>query len=132
MGTDIHVYIEVKMGGKWHLYNQPKISRDYDLFARICGVRANTGSGVRPIAPDRGVPEDASTVVKAEYEYEDSDIHSATWLSWVEAAKLQKDFPPSEGVFRDLFDYILQDGIEDDESWGRVFEDVRVIVWFDN
>jgi len=39
MGCDIHWHSEVKVDGVWHHHSNPRISRDYWLFALLAGVR---------------------------------------------------------------------------------------------
>ena len=104
MGTDIHLYVEHRVDGKWasadvwepskyeddktiltvpygkHFYD----NRNYDLFAILAGVRngrgfagIDTGDGFVPIAEPRGLPDDMSPEMLKESEHLD---HTPSWL----------------------------------------------------
>ena len=107
MGTDAHMYVERQVEGEWvsadstqpnewhekYPEDEPKESvdhiygdRNYDIFAILANVRhgsgfagVDTGDGFNPIAEPRGIPEDASPLVRAEWERWQE--HSPTWLS---------------------------------------------------
>lgn len=94
MGTDITMYAEKRVNGKWekigdvfkNVYyredrplsswnqpytDQPYLGRNYDLFAILANVRNSTGfangrtlHGFKPISNPKGLPEDASDEVK--------------------------------------------------------------------
>lgn len=93
MGTDIHMVVEVKKDGKWEYADVPGWDdRVYDVFAMLADVRNGfgfagcvTGSGFKVIAPQRGVPEDASEKAR---QIKDGDVnglwlgdHSFSWLT---------------------------------------------------
>ena len=102
MGADIHMFYELKINGKWELYDwqakyrsgnyedgSPRynwsemwedvlsINRNYRLFALLAGVR-NDGS-FEPIKSPISLPYDVSDKVKAEHDSWGIDAHSATW-----------------------------------------------------
>jgi len=103
MGCDIHLYVErQKADGSWvrvpdskgpiHPYFDPKADekhkdyfnktawdtgRDYNLFARLAGVRRN----IKPIAEPRGVPADKSKSVAKDWKQGQGDWHSASYFS---------------------------------------------------
>ena len=88
MGTDIHGYIECytkeTTPGSWipimDLY--PLFpGRDYDSFACLFGVR--NFARFRPIAEDRGLPDDVTEKVREEFPVEDG-YHSYTWITYRE------------------------------------------------
>lgn len=106
MGCDIHVVIEKKFGDKWigmelcrsishypfdsekgELADKPGYiwhparSRNYELFAKLAGVR---GDGPDP----KGLPEDASELSHAVLPADDSDLHSHSWCSMEEYIRL--------------------------------------------
>jgi len=58
MGCDIHVHVEYKADGKWYHYNHPNVGRNYELFAKMAGVRDQGNIG--PIVQPRGLPDDVS------------------------------------------------------------------------
>ncbi len=101
MGTDITIFVEEQSkDGSWELVDEPvkhdqpynyideikflprsmDSGRNYNLFA----ILANCRNGLRseelfkPIADQRGVPDDLSEIAKRVYESSD-DYHNATW-----------------------------------------------------
>jgi len=91
MGCDIHAYAEKMAGGGWvHVADiHPFDCRDYGLFGFLAGVR--NYSAVTPIAVPRGIPKDASQYVREQYEYWDTNAHSASWLLVSELASFDYD-----------------------------------------
>lgn len=133
MGCDIHVYTEVKIDGTWHLYSQPRVKRNYDLFAHMANVR--NGVGIVPISFPRGMPEDASVVTKAECESFCADGHSHSWLNAEEIKELndrQLDLDDFGYLRGDLWHWYTKTPSEDNlDQYSRI-EDVRWVFWFDN
>lgn len=86
MGSDIHGWIERSIdGSEWEPFmDVSHLNRNYDTFGLLFGVR-NYG-GFKPIAPKRGIPENASDFVKKEAEDEDS--HSHTFITLEEYNKI--------------------------------------------
>jgi hypothetical protein len=94
VGTDIRGFIEVghrhRAGGvRWTAAEKLSVVEHYDMFGCLFGVM--NYANFRPIAPNRGIPEDASAEVKnwvAEIltwaKPDSADFHSATWISWAE------------------------------------------------
>jgi hypothetical protein len=99
MGTDIHLAVEHYIDGEWvnvtpfreddgYLSNYPNgyyESRNYGLFAILADVRNGlgfagvvTGDGYVPIHPQRGIPSDASSIVRRWCEEGD---HSHSWAT---------------------------------------------------
>ncbi len=96
MGTDIHLVLELKINGEWVGIEEDRShtdwvkgpvdkwerkvnyrrasSRNYDTFAKLAGVR---GDGPGP----KGLPDDASQLVRAIYPEDDSDLHSHSWCT---------------------------------------------------
>lgn len=106
MGTDIHFFVEKKVGDKWvtldewksedhsawagGTYYSPKTelygSRNYDTFAILADVRngygfagVDTGEGFVPISAPKGYPDDMCKELKS-HVYDD-DYHSESWLT---------------------------------------------------
>lgn len=79
MGCDIHLHQEVKIGKKWHHYNAPRIGRNYELFAKMIGVR-NYGT-IEPISTVKMLPDDLSKITKIDLEHWGSDGHSSSWFN---------------------------------------------------
>lgn len=90
MGCDIHGYVETDVrhyeeDDRWwkpagHLF--PFVGRSYDSFGCLFGVR--NYSQFEPIAPNRGIPGDASRTVTDEYESWGPDAHSETYVTYEE------------------------------------------------
>lgn len=87
MGCDIHLFIEEESSGSWWFKSEYTVGRNYRLFAALADVRngsgfagCNTGDPILPIAPTRGLPEDASYRTKSSYKEWAGDAHSASWL----------------------------------------------------
>lgn len=90
MGCDIHGYVEVdkrhnrddeswwKPAGNLFAF----VGRSYDSFGCLFGVR--NYSRFDPVAPDRGIPEDASREAREDYESWGVDAHSASYLTFEE------------------------------------------------
>ena len=114
MGCDIHMVAQVKQDGNWQTVDRLSISRCYDLFAILAGVRNGcgfsgvpTGDGFSPIDRPRGLPPDFDGTS------EDHGLgyHSFSWLSlrelqecdltrttrkyrWIESKQRMKALPP--------------------------------------
>lgn len=61
MGADIHAYPEFTEEGRngWSGFGRLSLGRDYDLFAKLAGVR-----GDDQMVPSRGLPVDASLTTR--------------------------------------------------------------------
>ncbi len=87
MGTDIHGWIEIALqpfpedDKSWVALVDVLFLfwRDYDLFGCLFGVR--NYADFRPLAPDRGIPEDASTTVREGFFKE---AENPSWILWSE------------------------------------------------
>ncbi|MGW6707397.1 hypothetical protein ACWGDE_21245 [Streptomyces sp. NPDC054956] len=96
MGTDIHGFVECldEDDRLWTaaididlLYH----GRDYDAFGCLFGIR--NYAGFRPLAEDRGIPDDASEAVRASFAEWGSDGHSPTWIGWSELLRVDWSEP---------------------------------------
>ncbi len=144
MGCDIYGFIEVKLNGVWHAYNRLQISRDYWLFAKMAGVRNDSGRTIEPISPPKGPPTDISAVTQAELANWGVDAHSVSWLSRPELESLSewyKTFPPyrwetpfhADRSFDQMFGYMFGSAVYSEEVIDRTpVERVRCVFWFDN
>jgi hypothetical protein len=85
MGCDIHVFAEKREADRWvcvpldHKTAEALEARSYGTFAFLAGVR--NYSGITPIVPPRGFPDDASAEVKHEHDVWDTDGHTHSWLT---------------------------------------------------
>lgn len=146
MGCDIHMIREIKHNGRWiavdlfqghharwqegHPYTAPVATeRHYKRFAHIAGVRAYDENVDYP--EPKGLPDDISQT--ADYiinTHWGEDGHSHTWLDLDEACRI----------------WLLTDDEVDPNSWKakypashyfhhddhEQYEDVRLLIWFDN
>jgi hypothetical protein len=86
MGTDISAWIEVTFETLPHenewitiVHASLLFNRDYDLFGCLFGVK--NYANFRPLAPDRGIPKDASITVRNELFKE---AENPSWILWSE------------------------------------------------
>lgn len=154
MGCDIHVVLEEKYNGEWvGVHACPYIlrvtknddrgeyvgwqakARNYDLFARLAGVR---GEGPAPL----GLPEDASALAKMEARKWGGDGHSHSYCSVREFTQKEMQTRQSEYITQAIRKKFLtgDDGVRRRamELFG-IEEDIdgdldrfRVVFWFDN
>lgn len=146
MGCDIHMHIEIKQGGKWHLWSQCSMNHHYELFSLLAGVRQEDDSP-RPIAKPRGIPADVSEVVKRHSDYWGETGHSHSYLSakeWVKVVKYAEKQGWASSTRRNPFDwetdeigYVYGNAVSGfaqyPEEWKHTgIEDIRLVFWFDN
>ena len=84
MGTDIHGWVERKVGQKWVSECQLTelgARRDYERFAALAGVR---GDGPKPL----GAPADIADTTRLSLDGWGVDAHSCSWLSLAEATSI--------------------------------------------
>ena len=145
MGCDIHLHIEVKVGGDWQHLHAPSIDRDYRLFAKMAGVR-NEDAEIDPITKPRGLPADIAALTRFDADGWGVDGHSHSFLladeiavlsDWAEQALPRRrsygqtwDMEVEWGcyLFRNSFAGFSK--YPDDRLAG--LEDVRFVFWFDN
>jgi hypothetical protein len=139
MGTDIHAHVEVKLHGRWLHYGAPHVDRNYDLFTCICSVRGED-SDIEPVTEPKRFPDDASEITKMIYDYDGGPeyTHSAGWLTRSEMRKVAewyetREVPHRQGShhgFEGVFGYLCGNPLYSDDQ--KLFEDVRIVFWFDN
>lgn len=81
MGCDIHVYCEKRgKDGKWFGWDSDGLlgHRSYAVFGFLADVR--NYSGIIPISPPRGVPDDSSEYTKNDWR-DRCGAHSPSWLT---------------------------------------------------
>ncbi|MGC5031868.1 hypothetical protein [Micromonospora sp. DT229] len=88
MGTDIAGGVEIRPcgpGSPWLLtdLSLDDLPRDYDAFGLLFGVR--NYAGFDPVAPGRGLPDDASPDLLA---LQSDDEHDHTWVTWTQLAHI--------------------------------------------
>jgi hypothetical protein len=141
MGCNIHLHIEIKIEGQWEHYGCPFMPRDYVLYGKMAGVRAED---IDPICPPKGFPTDATFITKIDY-YRDYH-HHASWFNIEEIRELElwfnqraidaaKDFLWYPGAswflyLEQMTGYLFGNGFYKSEAHG--IQDVRFVFWFDN
>jgi len=114
MGTDISLYCEKKIDGKWvalesgawknpNIYSQFEahdwqIERNYNLFGLLAGVRGS----VFPLSPPKGIPHDLSKLVKNPISK--GYLHSVSYYYISELLKIRNDVSDA-GYIVDLKGY---------------------------
>ena len=133
MGCDIHLKVEVKSRGKWLLFNQPYVNRNYELFEKMAGVRGDVSEA---IAAPRGLPDDISEGTQLVYDYDEPDAHSMSYLTLIEISRLEKWWNNQEykQFFNSEFGYLFGNDYSDLDELANPLEveDVRFVFWFDN
>lgn len=143
MGCDIHLHSEVKINGVWHHHSAPDhISRIYELFAKMAGVRSEDACDVGvPISLPKGLPSDVTLITRIDHEREDSIGHSHSWFNIEEICELEEFIESSEWFhelffheeFPDFMDMGFPTFKKYPEKWEEYkVEDVRWVFWFDN
>lgn len=145
MGSDVHAFLEVKVEGQWHHFGEIGISRNYEIFERMAGVR---GEESKALVPPRGFPKDASRVTRLHHAQWGSAGHTHSWLDVREMEALdgwrcrqqKKELKDYDSVFSGdrhtgAF-YLFGNDVSD---WWRYpkgrhpeVEDLRLVFWFDN
>lgn len=137
MGCDVHGWFEIKINGTWYAYSQLSFNRNYDLFAKMAGVR--NYNGIDPIAPPRGLPADISVVTAIYAKMWKVDGHSWSWLNAREIKELYQFHVNFSNMPRwklveewgYLFDHEWSSFIDNKCRFEPV-EDIRMVFWFDN
>ena len=152
MCCNIHLHTEVKINGVWHHYSCLYVHRNYQVFAKMAGVK-NDGS-IIPIVPPRGLPEDATDLTLFNNQHWGKDGHDHSWLSAEEITQLveyvdgELKLPDKHGYgvgwwCNDNFGYFFGN------TWGGFWkyrndknsstpkapkgvEDIRFVFWFDS
>ncbi|MEU8252371.1 hypothetical protein, partial [Nonomuraea sp. NPDC048916] len=102
MGTDIHGFVECRTWthgldigeSAWCAaisLSMLGVHRDYDAFDCLFGVRSS--GDWRPIAADRGLPQDASETARAELAQWGEAAFGVTWSGWEEVTAIDWDEP---------------------------------------
>lgn len=153
MGCDMTVAMETMTdNGKWVLVDNewmPFDWRSYSLYGWLAGVR--NYSDVAPIAPNRGLPIDASHETRETYAL--CDAHSVTWVLVSELRSVDYDAfvedrrctveiapgmfhggmtcTPGKGNTMTLREFLGEQFFEDLERLTELNID-RLVMWFDS
>ncbi|MFI7419460.1 hypothetical protein [Nonomuraea sp. NPDC049684] len=153
MSTDIYGFIEARHplahedwfdGDPWTAVSIPLYplydGRDHESFSCLFGIRDRLGWP--PVAAGRGLPDDVSGPVRADYEDTarlDPAVHGCTWVSWAELRDVDLTARPATGSAPMTRLDVLGPGT----GWAPVFgvmralarrfgaDGVRLVVWFD-
>lgn len=150
MGCDIHMFLEAKVSsngyaswkpvtrlievGTRDMGSQAEVGvaewypwRNYWDFSQLADVR-NTDKEVTPIAPPRGLPEDASGFIREEHLRWESDAHSSSYFTTEELKGV--DWLPGSNMPRVLNE--IDELFWAVRNWPRDPADIRLVFWFDN
>ncbi|MGO4614916.1 hypothetical protein AB4305_01095 [Nocardia sp. 2YAB30] len=89
---------------------EPLIARNYALYGCLFGVRSELE--FRPVAADRGQPDNASPRLRTTLRSEGLDAHSVTWITWDEIKTIDLDEQAEHLTSRPLVYQRLPDGSE--------------------
>jgi len=136
MGCDIHIHSEVKINGQWHHYSVGNVARNYELFAKMAGVK--NCFNITPVSPPKGLPENISLVTKTSRDNTGGDGHHDSWLNIREINEIEKW--QDDNLFKhslsedlgDLFGNSFGSFLDYREDYPEEIEDVRWVFWFDN
>lgn len=145
MGCDIHAFIErrkqerIAAGEAWEFVLSDRGEpywggRNYARFSVLAGVRA--AGHEKPGGLPKGLPENISSHVRAEYDSWGGDGHSHSWHEFWEALTIwmetDYEMQPGSGP------HSLAGATPEVQAWqifGHVPEpgyDYRIVYWFDN
>lgn len=137
MGCDIHLHTEVKLNGRWEHYSTPLIKRDYELFAKMAGVRGEE----TPISKAKGLPDDMNYLTNFDAIRCDGYAHSHSWLNAEEIAALIYWIEESRKIVgwdfaNEYFGYLFGSGWQDFNNFPadrpEGLEDIRFVFWFNS
>jgi hypothetical protein len=93
MGTDILGWVELRKDQRWMraVDIRPFVVRDSDAFGCLFGV--NNRTSFSPIAERRGLPADASRLVREVWDKVSKDpvVHASSWVSLEEIERIDWD-----------------------------------------
>jgi hypothetical protein len=138
MGCDIHTHVERYdpvteqwVGIKTTGYEAKAQGRDYELFAKLAGVR---GNGPEP----RGMPDDISPYVRWELESWEADAHSHSWCPLLDFITIGEGtpLPKIKDISTKVYEWFhinLPERYTDKEvDILKLQTGYRVVFWFDN
>lgn len=172
MGCDIHMHVErrssFRNGDKTEWVNGDYFSikrphdpeckiihqdlygdRNYDLFAVLANVRnRGYGEALPYIDEPRGLPNDVTEYVKADYESWDWDAHSCSYFTLRELIDFHEVKRPKNDFGYDILEPLIERlkqraddfNIIYNFEWDRPMtddlknkmDDIRIVFWFDN
>ena len=165
MGCDIHMYVEIKRNNRWECgdlfsivdpYNKNREGyhrvelygdRDYRLFTALADVRSC--DNIPCICPPKGLPDDATDLVKEDYADWGLDAHSASYLTLRELIDYKEKHDQTCMNFGSIVSCLIErlkrradelsliwDFEWDSRSYSYQAYDkanrIRIVFWFDN
>ena len=142
MGCDIHAHLEAKINGEWLYYSPVAINRSYELFANMADCGRMTD--ITPLAPNRGIPTNATLMTLNHVEYWGVDGHSHSWLNEQEIQELGQIYARisgekwAHGYLGNNRVYLFGNCVDKRNQYPEDYEhmawleDIRLIFWFDN
>ncbi len=150
MGCDIHVYVERQdEAGEWQRLDVPEPlgDRNYSAFGFLADVR--NYCAVTPIVEARGLPDDVSAAVSAEFSEWGADAHTPSWLTVDELRAFDYDQTmnarritrngnggftgtPEEGTVMTYREFLSESFVREVAELGSLGERIRIVFWFDN
>ena len=134
MGCDIHAFVEFKSGDEWNFYTEIDISRNYDLFEKIAGVRGNIDNALFPTGCLPGLPLDVSrtTYLHSINWGDDGHTHSCLYFDKLEIINKQFKIFDSKREHFHHSDFFFGNSFLIKEEWPKFVQDLRLVFWFDN
>lgn len=139
MGCNIHIHIEVKLGGGWYHYSAPRVDRSYKLFSLMAGVRSDD-TGINSLFPVRGLPNDTSWLTDYEYQHDINNFKpkGVSYITAEELPQLQEAYckvmntQPAD-LTTDLEWTVFHTFIQGSSmATHPTYEDLRIVFWFDD
>lgn len=154
MGCDIHAHIEILVNDEWIYYTPVNIARNYDVFAKMAGVR--NYESIEAISKPRGLPKDISVMTRLHRESLNVDGHSDSYLDYNEIVQLidwMKETQKMTTLCDDgsrisypekwewsffgerngfLFGNTIYNWKKHPEDYPDFIKDIRLVFWFDN
>lgn len=142
MGCNAHVHIEVKKNEKWYHFAAPDVRRDYFVYAAMAGERLEDlpqciQKRICPAAESHEMPNDISEVTEICYKQDGEayHLHNVSVITAEGLHRLQQNLnelnalPRSYDLEEDIFHtYVGGNTLAQHQGW----DDLRVILWFDN
>ena len=107
------------------------LPRNYYLFSILADVR-NYGNTITPLSYPKGLPKDVSPILKYFSDVEGSDAHSHSYFTLAEL--LAVDWTLYTNNFNSQLEdfFKLMDEMKKFSDDGGIYDDVRLVFWFDN
>ncbi len=134
MGCDIHICLERKIKGEWHLWRQtdsgPSGHRNYERFWQLAGVRCGNG----PEGKALGLPDDAGPATALLREEWAADGHSTSYMGLDMAVEVFRatEMHQAGHMMRYANNYPHEHYFDVDAVDGEDPSQYRIVFWFDN